>query len=321
MVGRTAPAWRKEWSTSKHEAHRRCRSTVPDRSVTSRTSLQKQVGHTSVQFPQERQRSATSSHRGWSRFDSSRAGSPSVSRARPMWSRAPSRTARRPAASSAAGAVGHLGQHLRPRGDPTRTRNRCRPAGQLGEGEVVAGARRRARSPWTCRSTSTPAPALDGHDEGPLRRAAYRSSTTGPPCRTRSSTPEGGQLAGPDPDHGDRRRSVVRLGDGHRRRRSRPATPPRREGRTPTSTRRGPRPTRTARGRRLLQAVVTGCLLVAPAPGEVPRRAHLVEDDRPVADHRAPCAEPPGLQGPAMRASSPCRRSITTASPGSITSA
>ena len=53
----------------KQESHRRVRSaSSPARSVTSSTVWQKQVGHTIVQLPQVRQRSATSSQRGFSRL-------------------------------------------------------------------------------------------------------------------------------------------------------------------------------------------------------------------------------------------------------------
>ena len=54
----------------------RCRSTSPVRSVVSRTSLQKHVGQTRVQFPHARHRSATSSHRGCSRLRREKGGQP-----------------------------------------------------------------------------------------------------------------------------------------------------------------------------------------------------------------------------------------------------
>ena len=65
----------------KQESQRRTRSAVvPERSVVSSTVVQKQVGQTLVQLPQVRQRSATSSHRGWLGLACSNSLSPSVSR-------------------------------------------------------------------------------------------------------------------------------------------------------------------------------------------------------------------------------------------------
>ena len=61
----------------KQESHTWRRSaSVPVRSVTSSTVVQKQVGQTIVQFPQVRQRSATSSQRGWSRLAASSSWKP-----------------------------------------------------------------------------------------------------------------------------------------------------------------------------------------------------------------------------------------------------
>ena len=55
-----------EKSSVKQESQRRTRSaTVPERSVVSSMVVQKQVGQTIVQLAQARQRSATSSQRGW----------------------------------------------------------------------------------------------------------------------------------------------------------------------------------------------------------------------------------------------------------------
>ena len=53
----------------KQEVHCRLRPiTSPSRVMSSSTSVQKQVGQTIVQLPHVKQRSATSSQRGWSRF-------------------------------------------------------------------------------------------------------------------------------------------------------------------------------------------------------------------------------------------------------------
>ena len=69
----------------KQESHTRHRSVVlPVRSLTSSTEVQKHVGQTSVQFVQDRQRLATSSHCGCSVFAYSRSRSPSVLSDRPM---------------------------------------------------------------------------------------------------------------------------------------------------------------------------------------------------------------------------------------------
>jgi len=53
----------------KQESQRRLRSAeLPDRSFSSHTEVQKQVGHTIVQLPQVRQRCATLSQRGCSKL-------------------------------------------------------------------------------------------------------------------------------------------------------------------------------------------------------------------------------------------------------------
>ena len=57
---------------------------VPEISVVSSVVVQKQVGQTFVQLPQVRQRSATSSQRGWFGLACSNSLSPFVSRVRPI---------------------------------------------------------------------------------------------------------------------------------------------------------------------------------------------------------------------------------------------
>ena len=69
----------------KQESQRRLRSAAsPARSFSSSTAVQKQVGHTIVQLPQVRQRSATSSQRGCSRLASSSSRTSSERMCRPM---------------------------------------------------------------------------------------------------------------------------------------------------------------------------------------------------------------------------------------------
>ena len=78
----------------KHESHSRvCSVSSPARSVVSSTVLQKHVGQTSVQLPQLRQRSATSSQRGCSAFACSRSRMSVTSSVRPIDARARSAAA------------------------------------------------------------------------------------------------------------------------------------------------------------------------------------------------------------------------------------
>ena len=100
----------------------------PARSVVSRTSLQKHVGQTIVQFAHDRQRSATSAQRGWSRLRASTSARPSVSRTREIRSR-------------------RLLEHLNPRLDVRVTRRPIRDARQGGAGGTRVPARPRKRCP------------------------------------------------------------------------------------------------------------------------------------------------------------------------------
>ena len=100
----------------KHESHTRvCSASTPARSVVSSTVLQKHVGHTSVQLPQLRQRSATSSQRGCSALACSRSRMSVVSSVRPIEAaRALDRVRRGLALVAAGGPVAHLGEDVGP---------------------------------------------------------------------------------------------------------------------------------------------------------------------------------------------------------------
>ena len=114
-------------SSVKQESQRRLRSASwPVRSVTSSTVVQKHVGHTEVQFPQVRQRSATSSQRGCSRFawSSSRRSPASISR--PICPAARSAAASgAPVSASVASRLGSSARTSAPSSLPTSTVKRC----------------------------------------------------------------------------------------------------------------------------------------------------------------------------------------------------
>ncbi len=123
---RTAPPCSREYSIEKQESHTRCRSsTSPDRSLTSSTDVQKQVGQTIVQFVQARQRSATSFHRGLAALVYSRSRRSSVRIVRPIRATAPATTASAAAKSvGVAGAGASSARSSSPAGVPVSTRNR-----------------------------------------------------------------------------------------------------------------------------------------------------------------------------------------------------
>src|SRR5208283_1085345 len=108
----------------KQESQRRQRSTFSTaRSGTSSWLLQKHVGQTIVQLVHERHRRATISHRGCSRFLSSRSWIPSVSSARPIEAAARETIASAFAGSSGAAALsGTSDRTAAPSLEPTWTR-------------------------------------------------------------------------------------------------------------------------------------------------------------------------------------------------------
>ena len=143
----------------KQESHSRVRSaSSPARSVVSSTVVQKHVGQTIVQLPQVRQRSATSSQRGCSglRVAAGR-GCPSMSSVAAHLARARRSTtalgapARRLGAAARCGSVGeHLGAALAADLDEEAV---AVVVEQLGQREVEAAGRARARCPSRRRST------------------------------------------------------------------------------------------------------------------------------------------------------------------------
>ena len=137
--------------------------------MASSTDEQKQVGHTIVQFPQVRQRSATSSQRGCSRLSASRSRRSPASISRPIRSAAPS-IARSAASTSlrAAARAGssreHLGAALRARFDEQSVL----AVDDLGQREVVPCLGLRPRPHRDAEARAARLEAVDGDDERAL---------------------------------------------------------------------------------------------------------------------------------------------------------
>lgn len=129
MVERTGPPWTCVNDKLKHESQCFVRSAVlPSRLVVSTTSVQKHVGHTFVQLAHAKQRDATSSQRGCSRFSFSRSGKPCVSRRRPIDASVLADMAAASSTSSAlAGLFSMESRRVCPLGDRISTKNRCSP--------------------------------------------------------------------------------------------------------------------------------------------------------------------------------------------------
>ena len=269
-----------------------------------------------MQLPQERQRSATSSHRGCSRLRASSAARPSVSSERPIPARAPSTTSTRA-----------LAVVLRRRG-PTQLLEQLRPrlaahpdveavgtarAARSGPGRTPFA--RRDRCPWTCRSrwqtaSHTPprrsasrrgGPCTDRR--GPRRRRGRGRVRRAPPARraARPRWPVAGRVA------------VAPAGTRLHRSPS-PATRSRWAGRTRTSTRRGQRPSRRAPRRppaRAGSGPEPGCRASRPAG-----RRRRPTSPCTIAPSRAtgPTVRYPRAASSAIRRSSPSR-SMTASSP------
>ncbi len=200
-------------SMVKHESHSRCRSASPPaRSVTSSTVVQKHVGHTSVQLPQVRQRSATSSQRGCSRLRCSSSASPAVSSERPICDAA--RSTARAAASWSRGSAGRAGSSsatCAPRSLPTSTRKRWPSlVEQLGQRQVVA---RPDLRPGLHRDAEAGAAGLAAVDRDDERVAAARLVVVVGVCTADEDAVldlDRMQLAAPDSDERERRRRRVR---------------------------------------------------------------------------------------------------------------
>ena len=120
---RTGPPCRYEKSRSKQESQRSQRSACsPATSVTSSTVVQKQVGQTIVQLPQDRQRAATSSQRAASWLPASRSRrSPSGSARLIFVAAAATAAAASSTRSTGAGSVGSCVSNSSPAGVPTST--------------------------------------------------------------------------------------------------------------------------------------------------------------------------------------------------------
>jgi hypothetical protein len=134
----------------------------PSRSEAWLTLVQKQVGHTSVQFAQARQRSAIFAHCGSSRRAINRPGSPSTATGSPIASRTAATAARpSPTRSSPAGVSGRRSNSARPAGVAARTRNpssssvRTRSASSPGISGPVPIDVQKQVAPATVHSTAT----------------------------------------------------------------------------------------------------------------------------------------------------------------------
>ena len=175
----------------------------PVRSVTSSTVVQKHVGHTIVQLPHVRQRSATSSQRGCSSESCSSSRSPWVSSSRPM--RSGGALDDRRVWPFDFGVVGGASAE-RPRALPLRAR--CRRERGSGARRRAAPSRRgrspprrRARCPSRRRSRSRRdlrsrlrrRRRLRGERRSPCRRTIPSSSTRSwiaIACRSQPRTPK-----------------------------------------------------------------------------------------------------------------------------------
>ena len=105
----------------------------PDRSVTSCTSVQKQVGQTIVQLVQARQRLATSSHIGLSALAYSSSLRPTgvQGAAHPPGRALGDRVRRRSQSSAGAVSAPIRSSTSAPRSEPTSTTNRCPPSSSI----------------------------------------------------------------------------------------------------------------------------------------------------------------------------------------------
>ena len=127
------------------------------------------MGQTSVQLPQVRQRSATSAKRGWSRLAASSSGRRAVSSCRPICSAASSVTLAAASRSSLVASItGKPREDLAPTLRPDLDEEAVPVLGELGEGEVEAALRTRARSHRRAEARAARLAAVDDDDEGPL---------------------------------------------------------------------------------------------------------------------------------------------------------